>query len=123
MDSRDKSEFDLIMELEEDAAVSQHKLSKKLGIAAGLVNILMKRAVNRGFIKMKQIPARRYAYYLTPKGFAEKKMELIRCYDYEMVPFSHPRSEKSISARDTYRGTSVGIECAEAFIEARRIIF
>ena len=55
--------------------------------------------------------------------FAEKKMELIRCYDYEMRPFPHPRSEKSISARDTYRGTSVGIECAEAFIEARRIIF
>jgi DNA-binding MarR family transcriptional regulator len=72
MDSRDKSKLDLIVALEHDAEVSQQRLSKKMGIAVGLVNILMKRAVSRGLIKMKQIPTRRYAYYLTPKGFAEK---------------------------------------------------
>lgn len=56
-------------------------------------------------------------------AFAEQKFDLIRCYDYEMREFPHPRSERSIKARDTFRGTSVGIESAEAFIEARRIIF
>lgn len=72
MDNRSKAELDLIKALETDHQVSQTGLAKRLGIAAGLVNILMKRAVKRGVIKMKQIPARRYAYYLTPKGFAEK---------------------------------------------------
>ena len=72
MDNRSKANLDLIVALENNQQVSQTKLAKRIGIAAGLVNILLKRAVNRGFVKMTQIPARRYAYYLTPQGFAEK---------------------------------------------------
>ena len=72
IDNRDKAKLDLILALENDQEVSQTKLAKRVGIAVGLANILMKRAVSRGFIKMKQVHARSYAYYLTPKGFAEK---------------------------------------------------
>jgi DNA-binding MarR family transcriptional regulator len=72
IDNRSKAELNLIKILEVDHKVSQTGLAKRLGIATGLVNILIKRAVKRGIIKMKQIPARRYAYYLTPKGFAHK---------------------------------------------------
>jgi len=43
-----------------------------LGIALGLANAYLKRCVNKGLIKVSQAPANRYAYYLTPKGFAEK---------------------------------------------------
>ena len=72
MDNRSKVELDLINALETNCKVSQITLANRLGIAAGVVNIIMKRAVKSGVIKMKQIPARRYAYYLTPKGFSEK---------------------------------------------------
>ena len=72
IDNRCKAELDLVTALEEDQQVSQSKLAKRVGMSVGLVNILMKRAVKRGLIKIKQIPGRRYAYYLTPKGFAEK---------------------------------------------------
>ena len=61
--------------------------------------------------------------FIDISDFADKKMDLIKCYDYEMRDFPHPRSDKSIKARDIYRGTSVGVERAEAFIEARRIVF
>jgi hypothetical protein len=43
-----------------------------LGIALGLVNAYLKRCVTKGYIKVTQAPAKRYAYYLTPQGFAEK---------------------------------------------------
>src|SRR5262249_50336794 len=43
-----------------------------LGIALGLVNVYLKRCVKKGLLKIGQAPARRYAYYLTPHGFAEK---------------------------------------------------
>ncbi len=72
MDNRNKAELELISVLEVDQQVSQFALGKRLNIAAGLVNILMKRAVKKGFVKMKQVPARRFAYYITRKGFAEK---------------------------------------------------
>jgi DNA-binding MarR family transcriptional regulator len=51
---------------------SQRRIADELGIALGLVNVYVKRCVKKGFVKVGQAPARRYAYYLTPKGFAEK---------------------------------------------------
>lgn len=62
----------LLDEISKGEAVSQRDLSKKLNIALGLVNSYIKNLVSKGFITIKDIPAKRYAYYLTPKGFTEK---------------------------------------------------
>ncbi len=52
--------------------VTQRGLSGELGIALGLTNLYLKRCINKGLIKVRKAPARRYAYYLTARGFAEK---------------------------------------------------
>ncbi|MEW5728877.1 MAG: winged helix-turn-helix transcriptional regulator [Pseudomonadota bacterium] len=52
--------------------VTQRGVAKHLGVALGLANSYVKRCVRKGFIKVSQAPARRYRYYLTPQGFAEK---------------------------------------------------
>ncbi len=62
----------LLESVERDGAQSQRKLASDLGIALGLVNAYLKRCVKKGLLKVSQAPARRYAYYLTPHGFAEK---------------------------------------------------
>jgi DNA-binding MarR family transcriptional regulator len=62
----------LLESVERDGAQSQRKLASDLGIALGLVNAYLKRCVKKGLLKIGQAPARRYAYYLTPHGFAEK---------------------------------------------------
>lgn len=51
---------------------TQRSLAGRLDIALGLANALLKRCVSKGLIKIQNAPARRYAYYLTPKGFTEK---------------------------------------------------
>ena len=58
--------------IHENAQVTQRTVASELGIALGLTNAYLKRCAKKGLIKIKQIPANRYAYYLTPKGFAEK---------------------------------------------------
>lgn len=58
--------------IERDSATSQRVISSELGVALGLANAYLKRAVRKGLIKIQQVPRRRYAYYLTPQGFAEK---------------------------------------------------
>lgn len=58
--------------VEENSGHTQRSLSRDLGIALGLVNAYLKRCVTKGYIKVTQAPAKRYAYYLTPQGFAEK---------------------------------------------------
>lgn len=55
-----------------DPTISQRRLAGELGIALGLVNAYFKRCAKKGLIKISSVPARRYAYYLTPQGFAEK---------------------------------------------------
>jgi len=58
--------------VEADSRVTQRSLSRELGIALGLTNSYLKKCIDKGLVKIKQVPARRYAYYLTPRGFSEK---------------------------------------------------
>lgn len=62
----------LLESVERDGAQSQRRLATELDIALGLVNAYVKRCVKKGLLKVRQAPAGRYAYYLTPHGFAEK---------------------------------------------------
>lgn len=62
----------LLDEISKGEALSQRDLSKKLNLALGLVNSYLKNLVSKGYVTIRDIPAKRYAYYLTPKGFTEK---------------------------------------------------
>ena len=57
MDIDSNMKLDFISVLEVNNKVRQTGLSKRLCIAAGLVNILMKSVIKHSFIKMNQIPA------------------------------------------------------------------
>jgi DNA-binding MarR family transcriptional regulator len=58
--------------VEANATVTQRHVADQLGVALGLVNTYLKRAITKGLVKVAQVPANRLAYYLTPQGFAEK---------------------------------------------------
>jgi DNA-binding MarR family transcriptional regulator len=62
----------LLRAIDSNAELTQRSLAAELGIALGLVNTYFKRCINKGYVKTRQIPRNRYAYYLTPTGFAEK---------------------------------------------------
>ena len=62
----------ILDELSNNDSLTQRDLSSRLGIALGLVNSYIKNLAAKGFITVKAIPPKRYTYYLTPKGFAEK---------------------------------------------------
>src|SRR3990172_13003095 len=62
----------LLDELSRNGEVTQRDLSKRLGIALGLVNSYIKNLALKGYITISTIPSKRYKYYLTPTGFTEK---------------------------------------------------
>lgn len=76
-------------------APNQRDLARKIGISVGLVNALVHRAVRKGLIKIRQVPARRYAYYLTPKGLAEKSKLVAEYLDVSLTFFRVARQEYS----------------------------
>jgi len=50
------------------------------------------------------------------------KLEALRSYEAELRDFPHPRSLKAVDALAQWRGATVGMEAAEAFILARKLI-
>jgi DNA-binding MarR family transcriptional regulator len=92
----------LLESVERGGEQSQRRLASELGIALGLVNAYLKRCINKGLVKVTEAPAHRFAYYLTPHGFAEKSRLTI---DYLSCSFSLFRRAK--------------YDCAAAFEVAR----
>jgi len=89
--------------IHENSAVTQRSVAQELGIALGLANAYLKRCVKKGLVKVSQVPANRYAYYLTPKGFAEKSRLTA---EYLSSSFSFFRNARQ--------------QCTEAFLECGR---
>src|SRR5690349_9474292 len=83
----------LLESVERDGGQSQRRLASDLGIALGLVNAYLKRCVRKGLVKVSQAPARRYAYYLTPQGFAEKSRLTVEYLSDSFSFFRHARTD------------------------------
>jgi DNA-binding MarR family transcriptional regulator len=86
----------LLSSVESDGERSQRRIASELGIALGLVNAYLKRCIKKGLVKVHDVPTRRYAYYLTPQGFAEKSRLTVR---YLSDSFSFFRMAKADCAR------------------------
>jgi DNA-binding MarR family transcriptional regulator len=92
----------LLESVERDGAQSQRKLASDLGIALGLVNAYLRRCVKKGLLKIGQAPARRYAYYLTPHGFAEKSRLTVEYLSSSFSFFRRAREDCSLVLKDAH---------------------
>jgi DNA-binding MarR family transcriptional regulator len=101
----------LLASVEREANVSQRALASELGVALGLVNTYIKRCVKKGLIKVQEAPSRRYAYYLTPHGFAEKSRLTAEYLSWSLTFFRRARMDCStVMAESRARGwRSVGL--------------
>lgn len=62
----------LLEEFSKGLPLTQRDLSRKLGIALGLINSYIKNLIAKGYLRVSNIPKNSYNYLLTPKGMAEK---------------------------------------------------
>jgi ribosomal protein S25 len=72
VDGHEASIRRLLDEVEAASDHSQRSLSSRLGIALGLTNLLLKRVVNQGWVRVTHIRPNRVRYLITPAGIAEK---------------------------------------------------
>ena len=75
-----QKELILLQNLEEHQ--SQRSLAHASAFSLGMTNILLKRLVRKGFVKVTTLNGRTLRYILTPIGFAEK---VRRSYDFLVV--------------------------------------
>ena len=98
-EKEDSLTLSILTAIEKKDDVTQRHLANDLGVALGLANSYLKRCAKKGLIKIKQAPANRYLYYLTPKGFSEKSRLSAK---YLSVSFDFYR-KASNSFRSLYR--------------------
>lgn len=97
MHSHDQHTHRLLSELEAGTQVSQRSLARRLGIALGLTNLLLRRVVRKGWVRMIQIRSNRVSYLLTPTGIAEKAKMSRDSLQYSLRFYSEAR--KRVGAR------------------------
>src|SRR5438046_2456427 len=89
MNAKTNKEEQLVLELLDEVGrksdLSQRHLANHLGVALGLANSYLKRCMRKGLIKIREAPANRYLYYLTPKGFAEKSRLTGKYLSYSLL--------------------------------------
>jgi DNA-binding MarR family transcriptional regulator len=127
-DNHDEILLGVLTAIERDANTSQRGISRELDVALGLANAYLKRCVRKGLIKIKQVPSRRYAYYLTPRGFVEKSRLAGEYFSASFTFFRRARTQMSELMQDcnkrgwnriAFAGVSdlaeVGVICALEF--------
>jgi len=67
----------ILEELEKNSDITQRDLSEKTGLSLGMVNLLLKKFIKKGFVKLERLNGRSFRYILTPEGFKEKSKKTI----------------------------------------------
>lgn len=74
----DEREFELVNIIGAEIASNQRDLSRHMDLSLGMTNMLIKRLISKGYIRIKQLNKRKVEYILTPKGFAEKMKKSVK---------------------------------------------
>lgn len=72
-------EFSILSYIEQNSDATQRELSEHVGVSLGMINILLKRLVKKGLVKIERLQPNSVKYFLTPQGIASK---LERTYGY-----------------------------------------
>jgi len=62
----------LFNSVESSPKVNQRQLARELDVSLGLTNTYFQRVLKKGWVRAKQVKARRWLYFLTPQGALEK---------------------------------------------------
>ncbi|MCX7747197.1 MAG: winged helix-turn-helix transcriptional regulator [Clostridia bacterium] len=65
-------ELEVLEHISKDSNITQRKIAERTGLSLGAANILIKRLIKKGILKVEKINSRTLRYLLTPKGMVEK---------------------------------------------------
>lgn len=65
-------ELQLLTEVDADPKVTQRQLSRRVGIALGLTNTLLRNLTQKGYVRATRASWKSWLYSLTPEGFTRK---------------------------------------------------
>lgn len=67
-----ENELQILNNIDSNNTSTQREIAKKSGMSLGSVNVLIKRLVKKGMLKIERLNAKTIRYILTPEGMKEK---------------------------------------------------
>ena len=74
----DEREFELVNILGKELGSNQRDLSRQMELSLGMINMLIRRLISKGYIRIEQLNKRNVKYILTPQGIAEKMQQSVK---------------------------------------------
>ncbi len=71
-------DFELVNIICSEIASSQRDLSRHMNLSLGMTNMLIRRLIAKGYIRIRQLNQKKFKYILTSKGFKEKMQKSIK---------------------------------------------
>ena len=84
MDNDALRDLQLLTEFSSETSITQRALAKKQGVALGLTNLLIRRLVRKGYIKIVNLQRNRIRYLVTPQGVMEKARLTYEYLEYSL---------------------------------------
>ena len=102
-------ELKVLEEISSHPRPTQRHLAKKLGVALGLTNLMVRRCVKKGYVKVSNIQKNRIQYLITPKGITEKTRLTYEFLDYSLYMYRMVRIllQETVSGLATAGGEDV----------------
>lgn len=101
-----QKEYTLIEAISQESSLTQRELSQNTGLSLGMTNILLKKLINKGYIKVKHLDWKRTQYLLTMKGMMEMSR---KSYSYALHTLNQFRvirkSMRAIIMQEYKKGT------------------
>lgn len=93
-------ELDILRHVEQTSRLNNRQVSTKLGVSVKLAHELLKRMVQRGLLHVKVVHARRWDYFLTSQGIAEKTRLTMEFFDFSMYFYREARRRSAQLCKD-----------------------
>ncbi|MDX2227622.1 MAG: winged helix-turn-helix transcriptional regulator [Verrucomicrobiae bacterium] len=98
-----KHTLPILEAIESSPDFSQREISRQTEVSLGLVNAVLKDLIHRGLVRAAKIPRKRYAYYLTPHGLAEKTRLAMSVFENTLNAYQRARQLSDTRAAEFKR--------------------
>ncbi|OHC00035.1 MAG: hypothetical protein A3G70_03890 [Planctomycetes bacterium RIFCSPLOWO2_12_FULL_39_13] len=100
------TDYHILKTIENDASISQRRLSSQIGINVASVNFALKRLIKKGFVRMVGVNPRRLKYFITPQGLKEKTNMAYRFFGRNFHFYKEVRNDIETRIREVNGDTN-----------------